>query len=61
MNQQTAFKSQQNYDSDSDQYTSLPEGWEMYIDPVTGWPVYVDHNTRSTTWQHPRYSSAYQV
>ena len=27
----------------------------MKIDPVTGWPFFVDHGTRRTTWDDPRY------
>lgn len=31
----------------------LPSGWEMRFDEVTGRYYFVDHNTRSTQWQHP--------
>ena len=31
----------------------LPEGWEMKF-TVGGSVFYIDHNTRTTTWQHPR-------
>lgn len=27
----------------------------MKIDPVTGWPFFVDHGSRRTTWDDPRY------
>lgn len=27
----------------------------MKIDPVTGWPFFVDHGSRRTTWEDPRY------
>ncbi|KAL0914723.1 hypothetical protein M5K25_015096 [Dendrobium thyrsiflorum] len=32
---------------------SLPPGWEERRDAVTGKPFYIDHNTRTTTWEHP--------
>ncbi|CAA6664753.1 unnamed protein product [Spirodela intermedia] len=32
---------------------SLPPGWEERSDAVTGKPFYIDHNTRTTTWEHP--------
>ncbi|XP_020575965.1 probable phosphoinositide phosphatase SAC9 [Phalaenopsis equestris] len=32
---------------------SLPPGWEERKDAVTGKPFYIDHNTRTTTWEHP--------
>lgn len=32
---------------------ALPPGWEVFTDPSTGQPYYVDHNTSSTTWEHP--------
>lgn len=32
---------------------SLPPGWEERTDAVTGKPFYIDHNTRTTTWEHP--------
>ncbi|KAJ1271552.1 hypothetical protein BS78_06G135800 [Paspalum vaginatum] len=32
---------------------SLPPGWEERIDSVTGKSFYIDHNTRTTTWEHP--------
>lgn len=36
-------------------FEGLPQYWEMKIDPVTGWPFFVDHGTRRTTWDDPRY------
>uniref|UniRef100_A0A1D1ZIN1 Uncharacterized protein C1093.03 n=1 Tax=Anthurium amnicola TaxID=1678845 RepID=A0A1D1ZIN1_9ARAE len=32
---------------------SLPPGWEERSDAVTGKHYYIDHNTRTTTWEHP--------
>ncbi|PKA51081.1 putative phosphoinositide phosphatase SAC9 [Apostasia shenzhenica] len=32
---------------------SLPSGWEERRDAVTGKPFYIDHNTKTTTWEHP--------
>ena len=32
---------------------SLPSGWEERSDAVTGKIFYIDHNTRTTTWEHP--------
>jgi len=29
----------------------------MKIDPVTGWPFFVDHGSRRTTWDDPRYET----
>lgn len=35
-------------------YTApLPPGWEKRCDNVTGKTYYIDHNTRTTTWNHP--------
>lgn len=35
-------------------YTApLPPGWEKRSDSVTGKVYYIDHNTRTTTWNHP--------
>uniref|UniRef100_A0A2P2LRY0 Phosphoinositide phosphatase SAC9 n=1 Tax=Rhizophora mucronata TaxID=61149 RepID=A0A2P2LRY0_RHIMU len=35
-------------------YTApLPPGWEKRSDVVTGKTYYIDHNTRTTTWNHP--------
>ncbi|KAB2067419.1 hypothetical protein ES319_A09G225100v1 [Gossypium barbadense] len=35
-------------------YTApLPPGWEKRTDEVTGKTYYIDHNTRTTTWNHP--------
>jgi hypothetical protein len=35
-------------------YTApLPPGWEKRSDAVTGKVYYIDHNTRTTTWNHP--------
>ncbi|KAL2622415.1 hypothetical protein R1flu_002620 [Riccia fluitans] len=31
----------------------LPPGWEMRTDAVTGQVFYIDHNTKTTTWDHP--------
>ncbi|CAH8458745.1 unnamed protein product [Heterobilharzia americana] len=31
----------------------LPPGWEMRLDTRTGRWYFVDHNTRSTQWEHP--------
>lgn len=31
----------------------LPPGWEKRSDAVTGQVFYIDHNTRTTTWNHP--------
>ncbi|XP_042001657.1 probable phosphoinositide phosphatase SAC9 isoform X2 [Salvia splendens] len=31
----------------------LPPGWEKRSDAVTGKTYYIDHNTRTTTWNHP--------
>lgn len=31
----------------------LPRGWEKRSDIVTGQVFYIDHNTRTTTWNHP--------
>ena len=36
-------------------FVDLPQYWEMKIDPITGWPFFVDHGTRRTTWDDPRY------
>ncbi|WVQ78911.1 hypothetical protein IAT38_001002 [Cryptococcus sp. DSM 104549] len=40
------------FDSHSDQYGALPNGWERRIDHL-GRQYYVDHNTRTTTWNRP--------
>lgn len=34
----------------------LPPNIEMKIDPATGWPFFVDHATRTTSWNDPRYN-----
>jgi hypothetical protein len=35
-------------------YTApLPPGWEKRSDAATGKTYYIDHNTRTTTWNHP--------
>lgn len=39
-------------------HISLPEHWEMKIDPCTGWPFFVDHVHRSTTWDDPRFPTS---
>ncbi|KAH9596982.1 BAG molecular chaperone regulator 3, variant 2 [Schistosoma haematobium] len=31
----------------------LPPGWEMRLDEKSGNFYFVDHNTRSTQWNHP--------
>ncbi|KAL3652806.1 putative phosphoinositide phosphatase sac9 [Castilleja foliolosa] len=31
----------------------LPPGWEKRSDAVTGKTYFIDHNTRTTTWNHP--------
>ncbi|XP_042436700.1 probable phosphoinositide phosphatase SAC9 isoform X2 [Zingiber officinale] len=31
----------------------LPPGWEERFDSVTGKHFYINHNTRTTTWDHP--------
>ncbi|KAL3635791.1 putative phosphoinositide phosphatase sac9 [Castilleja foliolosa] len=31
----------------------LPPGWEKKSDAVTGKTYFIDHNTRTTTWNHP--------
>ena len=33
---------------------NLPPGWESRIDPGSGKAFYIDHNTKQTTWEHPR-------
>ena len=33
---------------------SLPEHWEMRIDPRTGLPYYLNHVDQFTTWDDPR-------
>nr|CAH8823301.1 unnamed protein product [Trichobilharzia regenti] len=38
---------------------SLPPGWEMRFDSRTGRWYFVDHNTRSTQWEHPVTNKAY--
>ncbi|TYJ44804.1 hypothetical protein E1A91_A02G009400v1 [Gossypium mustelinum] len=44
------YQSVKNYDG----YTApLPRGWEERSDATTGKTYYVDHNTRTTTWNHP--------
>ena len=30
------------------------------MDPCTGWPFFVDHGTRRTTWEDPRYSERHE-
>jgi len=32
---------------------TLPLGWEVKIDPVSGRSFYVDHNTQTTHWNPP--------
>ncbi|KAI3820125.1 hypothetical protein L1987_13983 [Smallanthus sonchifolius] len=44
------YESAKNYGG----YTApLPPGWEKRSDAVTGKSYYIDHNTRTTTWNHP--------
>ncbi|KAL8232512.1 hypothetical protein R6Q57_002290 [Mikania cordata] len=44
------YQSAKNYGG----YTApLPPGWEKRSDVVTGKSYYIDHNTRTTTWNHP--------
>ncbi|XP_071736155.1 probable phosphoinositide phosphatase SAC9 [Rutidosis leptorrhynchoides] len=44
------YQSANNYSG----YTApLPPGWEKRSDTVTGKSYYIDHNTRTTTWNHP--------
>ncbi|KAM0066946.1 putative WW domain, SAC domain, WW domain superfamily protein [Helianthus debilis subsp. tardiflorus] len=44
------YQSAKNYGG----YTApLPPGWEKRSDAVTGKSYYIDHNTRTTTWNHP--------
>ena len=31
------------------------------MDPCTGWPFFIDHGTRRTTWDDPRYSGHYDT
>ena len=31
---------------------SLPDGWDVAVDHE-GRTYYIDHNTRTTTWDHP--------
>uniref|UniRef100_K3YQ03 Phosphoinositide phosphatase SAC9 n=1 Tax=Setaria italica TaxID=4555 RepID=K3YQ03_SETIT len=38
---------------DSRNARSLPPGWEERFDSVTGKSFYIDHNTRTTTREHP--------
>ena len=33
----------------------FPANWEIKKDPCTGWLFFVDHHTKSTTWQDPRW------
>lgn len=41
-------------DNYSGSYTApLPPGWEKRSDAVTGKTYFIDHNTRTTTWNHP--------
>ncbi|KAG4305077.1 hypothetical protein PORY_001247 [Pneumocystis oryctolagi] len=44
------------FSSFEDQYGRLPSGWERRVDNL-GRTYYVDHNTRTTTWTRPPYSS----
>lgn len=45
-----AYQSVDNYGGYSG---PLPPGWEKRSDAVTGKTYYIDHNTRTTTWNHP--------
>jgi hypothetical protein len=40
---------------------SLPPGWEERFDSVTGKSFYIDHNTRTTTWEHPCQEAAQKL
>ncbi|MQL98107.1 hypothetical protein Taro_030802, partial [Colocasia esculenta] len=41
------------YESGGNHSGTLPPGWEERSDAVTGRPYYIDHNTKTTTWEHP--------
>lgn len=43
----------QSSDSYGGYIAPLPPGWEKRSDAVTGKAYYIDHNTRTTTWNHP--------
>ena len=39
--------------SEESSASDLPEGWEARL-AKDGRTFYIDHNTRTTTWEHPR-------
>ncbi|XP_057546802.1 probable phosphoinositide phosphatase SAC9 isoform X2 [Amaranthus tricolor] len=43
----------QSVDNYSGYIAPLPPGWEKRSDAVTGKTYFIDHNTRTTTWNHP--------
>lgn len=43
----------QSVDNYSGYSAPLPPGWEKRSDAVTGKIYFIDHNTRTTTWNHP--------
>ncbi|CAN4077059.1 unnamed protein product [Withania somnifera] len=43
----------QSYNNDGGYTAPLPPGWEKRTDAVTGKTYFIDHNTRTTTWNHP--------
>lgn len=43
----------QSYSNQGGYTAPLPQGWEKRSDAVTGKTYYIDHNTRTTTWEHP--------
>ncbi|MCD7455508.1 putative phosphoinositide phosphatase sac9 [Datura stramonium] len=43
----------QSYNNNGGYTAPLPPGWEKRTDAVTGKTYFIDHNTRTTTWNHP--------
>lgn len=43
----------QSYNNNGGYTAPLPPGWEKRSDAVTGKTYFIDHNTRTTTWNHP--------
>lgn len=43
----------QSANNNSGYVAPLPPGWEKRSDAVTGKTYFIDHNTRTTTWNHP--------
>lgn len=41
------------------QMDTLNASWEMKRDPSSGWLFFVDHLSKTTTWNDPRYYSRY--